>query len=89
MTEIREFITRGVTTLPLKENLILRLKYGKGGEGWHWLPSWKMVRLVGPYKVFMFPRGFIFRMIIPLNLVKLSSLVVGDSVLLVENLDWI
>jgi hypothetical protein len=48
-----------------------------------------MVRLVGPYKVFMFLRGFIFRMIIPLNLVKLSSLVVGDSVLLVENLDWI
>jgi hypothetical protein len=34
----------------------------------------------------MFPHGFIFRMIIPLNLVKLSSLIAGDSVLLVENL---
>jgi hypothetical protein len=33
----------------------------------------------------MFPRGFIFGMIIPLNLVEPSSLIVGDSVLLVEN----
>jgi hypothetical protein len=31
MAKIREFITQGVTALPLKENLILRLKYGKGG----------------------------------------------------------
>jgi hypothetical protein len=31
MTRIREFVTRGVTALPLKENLIPRLKYGKGG----------------------------------------------------------
>jgi hypothetical protein len=30
----------------------------------------------------MFPRGLIFRMIIPLNLVKSSSLVACDSVLL-------
>jgi hypothetical protein len=37
----------------------------------------------------MFLRGFIFRMIIPLNLVKPNSLVVCDSVLLVENLDGI
>jgi hypothetical protein len=37
----------------------------------------------------MFPRGFIFRMIIPLNLVEPSSLVTGDSVLLVENLGGI
>jgi hypothetical protein len=33
----------------------------------------------------MFPRGFIFGMIIPLNLVELSSLAVGDSVLLFKN----
>jgi hypothetical protein len=41
------------------------------------------------YKVFMFPHGFIFRMIIPLNFVDLSSLVAGDSILLVENLGGI
>jgi hypothetical protein len=34
----------------------------------------------------MFPRGFILRMIISLNLVKLCGLVAGDSVLLVQNL---
>jgi hypothetical protein len=34
----------------------------------------------------MFPCGFIFGMIIPLNLVEPSSLVAGDSVLLAENL---
>jgi hypothetical protein len=34
----------------------------------------------------MFSCGFIFRMIIPLNLVELSSLIVGDSILLIENL---
>jgi hypothetical protein len=37
----------------------------------------------------MFPHGFIFRMIIPLNLVELSCLVAGDSVLLVKNLGGI
>jgi hypothetical protein len=37
----------------------------------------------------MLPHGFIFRVLIPLDLVELSSLVVGDSVLLVENLDGI
>jgi hypothetical protein len=37
----------------------------------------------------MFLRGFVFRVIIPLDLVKPSSLVVFDSVLLVENLDGI
>jgi hypothetical protein len=89
MTKIREFIIRGVTTLPLKENLILRLKWGKGGGGWHWLPQWKKVRVVKLQKVFMFPRGFIFRMIILLNFVEPSSLVAGDSVLLVENLGGI
>jgi hypothetical protein len=35
----------------------------------------------------MFPRGFIFGVFVPLDLVEPSSLVAGDSVLLVENLD--
>jgi hypothetical protein len=35
----------------------------------------------------VFPRGFIFRVIIPFNFVELSSLVARDSILLVENLD--
>jgi hypothetical protein len=35
----------------------------------------------------MFPRGFIFGVIIPLGLVEPSGLVTCDSVLLVENLD--
>jgi hypothetical protein len=35
----------------------------------------------------VFPHGFIFRVIILLNLVEPSSLVAHDSVLLVENLD--
>jgi hypothetical protein len=35
---------------------------------------------------FIFPRGFIFGVIIPLNLVKSGSLVAGESVLLIENL---
>jgi hypothetical protein len=37
----------------------------------------------------MFPCGFIFKMIISLDLVEPSSLVAGDSVLLVENLGGI
>jgi hypothetical protein len=37
----------------------------------------------------MFPRGFIFGVIIPLYLVEPRSLVACDSVLLVENLDGI
>jgi hypothetical protein len=37
----------------------------------------------------MFPRGFIFRVIILLNLVKPCGLVSSDSVLLVQNLDEI
>jgi hypothetical protein len=37
----------------------------------------------------MFTRGFIFRVIIPLDLVEPSSLVVRDLVLLVENLGGI
>jgi hypothetical protein len=43
-------------------------------------------RVVGSQEFFMFPRGFIFGVIIPLNLVELSGLVVCDPVLLVENL---
>jgi hypothetical protein len=35
----------------------------------------------------MFPRGFIFGVIIQLNLVELSSLVAHDSILLIKNLD--
>jgi hypothetical protein len=37
----------------------------------------------------MFPHGFIFGVIIPFDLVEPSSLVVRDSVLLVEHLDGI
>jgi hypothetical protein len=37
----------------------------------------------------MFPHGFIFRVVIPLNLVKLSGLVSSDSVLLIQYLDRI
>jgi hypothetical protein len=33
----------------------------------------------------MTPRGFIFAVVIPLNIVEPSSLISGDSVLLVEN----
>jgi hypothetical protein len=35
----------------------------------------------------MYPRDFVFGVIIPLYLIELSSLVVCDSVSLVENLD--
>jgi hypothetical protein len=37
----------------------------------------------------MFPRGFIFGVVIPLDLVEPSGLVACDSVLLVKNLDGI
>jgi hypothetical protein len=37
----------------------------------------------------MFPRGFIFKVIILLNLVELSSLVARDSILLVGHLNEI
>jgi hypothetical protein len=37
----------------------------------------------------MFPCDFIFGVVIPLNFLKPSSLVLGDSVLLVENLGGI
>jgi hypothetical protein len=37
----------------------------------------------------MFPCGLIFRVVIPLDLVELSSLVACDSVLLAEHLDGV
>jgi hypothetical protein len=37
----------------------------------------------------MFPHGFVFSVIIPLDLVEPSSLVASDSVLFVEHLDGI
>jgi hypothetical protein len=52
-----------------------------------WLPRWKELGVVGLHEVFMFPRGFVFRVIILLYLIELSSLVACDSILLVENLD--
>jgi hypothetical protein len=52
-----------------------------------YLPQRKKLRVVGSQEVFMFPCGVVFRVIIPLYIVELSSLVARDSVLLVENLD--
>jgi hypothetical protein len=40
-----------------------------------WLPRWKKLEVVGPQELFMFPRCFIFEVIIPLDLVEASSLV--------------
>jgi hypothetical protein len=54
-----------------------------------WLPRWKELGVVGSHELLTFPCGFIFTVIIPLDLVELSSLVACDSVLLVENLDGI
>jgi hypothetical protein len=54
-----------------------------------WLPQCKELRVVRAHELLMFPRGFIFRVVIPLDLVEPSSLVACDSVLLVENLDGI
>jgi hypothetical protein len=59
------------------------------GMGLGWLPRWKKLRVVGSQEFLMFPCGFIFRVIIPLELLELSSLVVSDSVLLVKHLDGI
>jgi hypothetical protein len=52
------------------------------------LPRWKELEVVGPQEL-MFPRGFVFGVIIPLDLVEPSSLVACDSVLFIENLDGI
>jgi hypothetical protein len=49
----------------------------------------KELRVVGLQELLMFPRGFVFRVVIPLDLVEPSSLVACDSGLLVENLDGI
>jgi hypothetical protein len=54
-----------------------------------WLPRWKELGLVGPDELLMFPRGFVFRVVIPLDLVELSSHVACNSVFLVRNLDGI
>jgi hypothetical protein len=54
-----------------------------------WLPRWKELGVVGPHELLMFPHGFIFRVVISLDLVELISLVACDSVLSVENLDGI
>jgi hypothetical protein len=52
-----------------------------------WLPQWKELGIVGSQEFIMFPRGFVFGVIIPLYLIELSSLVAYDMVLFVENLD--
>jgi hypothetical protein len=52
-----------------------------------WLPRWKELRVVGSQEFLMFSCGFIFGVVILLDLVELSSLIACDSVLLVENLD--
>jgi hypothetical protein len=54
-----------------------------------WLPRWKKLGVVGSLEFLMFPRGFVFGVITPLDLVEPSSLVACDSVLLVEYLDGI
>jgi hypothetical protein len=54
-----------------------------------WLPRWKELGVVGSQEFLMFPRGSIFGVVIPLDLVEPSCLFACDSVLLVENLDGI
>jgi hypothetical protein len=54
-----------------------------------WLPRWKELGIVGSQELLTFPCGFIFGVIISLDLIEPSSLVACDSVLLVENLDEI
>jgi hypothetical protein len=53
------------------------------------LPRWKELGVVEPQELPTFPCGFVFRVIIQLDLVEPSSLVACDSVFLVENLDGI
>jgi hypothetical protein len=43
--------------------------------------------VVGSHEFLMFSHGFVFGVVIPSDLVELSSLVACHSVLLVENLD--
>jgi hypothetical protein len=40
-----------------------------------WLPRWMEFGVVGSQELLMFPRGFVFRVVIPLDLVEPSSLV--------------
>jgi hypothetical protein len=54
-----------------------------------WLPRWKELGVVGSQELLTFPCGFIFGVVIPLDIVELSRLVECDLVLLVENLDGI
>jgi hypothetical protein len=54
-----------------------------------WFPQWKELWLVGAQELLTFSCGFVFRVIIPLDLVESSSLIACDSVLLVENHDGI
>jgi hypothetical protein len=56
-------------------------------RGWGGYLDGRNSGVVGPQEYLMFPRGFIFRVVISLDLVEPSSLVARDSVLLVENLD--
>jgi hypothetical protein len=53
------------------------------------VPRWKELGVVGSQKLLTFPRGFVFGVIILLDLVEPSSLVTYDSVLLVESFDGI
>jgi hypothetical protein len=49
----------------------------------------KKLGVIGSQEFLMLPHGFIFGVIIPLDLVEPSCFVAHDSVLLVENLDGI
>jgi hypothetical protein len=44
-------------------------------------PRWMELGVVGPQELLTFPRGFVFGVIIPLDLVEPSSLIVCDLVL--------
>jgi hypothetical protein len=90
MTLVRVFVTRGVTALPLKEKSRPEIEMNAQKRmGVGWLPRWKKLRVVGSQELLMFPRDFVFGVVIPLDLVKPSSLVAGDSVLLAENLNGV
>jgi hypothetical protein len=73
----------------LKENLVPRLK-GVKKNNW----GWAVTTIEGSRGSWLVenphvPRGFIFGVLIPLDLIEPSSPVTGDSVLLVKNLDRI
>jgi hypothetical protein len=56
-------------------------------NGGGWLPRWKELGVVVSQEFLIFPFGFIFEVVIPLDLIESSSLFVCDSVLSAENLD--